>query len=120
MQSITEPIDKITCLKFKLNTTINIQEKFSGKDVLQIARKTGLEPQAFFCKTLGVCNEEPQEPSTTVIIIHLDFDEHIHVISKLVAPFGQVVSEPEEIVIDEDGLEVLFGVSSGKYKQIYR
>ena len=30
--------------------------------------------------------------------------------------FGKVVSEPEEIVYDEDGPEILFGVGSGNYK----
>ena len=31
-------------------------------------------------------------------------------------PFGKVVSEPEEILFDEDGPEILIGVGSGNYK----
>ena len=32
------------------------------------------------------------------------------------AHFGKVVSEPEEILYDEDGPKILFGVGSGNYK----
>ena len=39
MQSITEPIGKSIHLKLKLNATINIQEKYLGKDVLKIPRE---------------------------------------------------------------------------------
>ena len=118
MQRITEPIiGKRTCLSFKLNVNINVQEKFAGKNLLQIPRKNGDEPPCVLCcKILGVCNEKPIEPPTTVIISHLDCEDPKDVICKLMAPFGKVVSEPEEILYDEDGPEILFGVGSGDYK----
>ena len=117
LQSIAEPIGKRTHLKFKLHAPINIQEKFVGKDLLQIPRKNeGEPPSVLFCKILGVRNEKPEEPPTTVIISHLDCAEPKNVISKLLAPFGKVVSEPEEILFDKDGPEILVGVGSGNYK----
>ena len=38
MQRITEPIGRKSSLRFKLNVSINIQEKYRGKDLLQIPR----------------------------------------------------------------------------------
>ena len=117
MLSIAEPIGKRTSLRFKLNVTINVQEKFAGKNLLQIPRTNGNRPpNVLCCKILGVHKEKPQEPPTTVVISHLDCEEPKNVISKLMAHFGKVVSEPEEIVYDEDGPKILFGVGSGNYK----
>jgi hypothetical protein len=58
MQSITEPSGQRTRLRFKLNIAINIQEKYVGKDPLQIPRQIGDEaPTILFCKVLEVCME---------------------------------------------------------------
>ena len=85
--------------------------------MLQLPRKTGDgPPSVLFCKVFGVQNEKPDEPPTTVIISHLDCTEPKSVISKLMAPFGKVVLEPEEILFDEDGPELLFGVGTGDCK----
>jgi hypothetical protein len=117
MISITEPKGKNTILRFKLNVCINIQEKFVGKDLLQIPRKKGEEPiGVLFCKIVGVQNEQPQEPPTTVTISHLDCENPKEVISKLMSSFGEVVSEPEEILFGENAPEILIGVGSGNYK----
>ena len=113
MQSIAEPIGKRTCLRFKLNVTVNVQERFTGKDLLQIPRTNGNGPTSIlWCKILGVRNEKPEESPTTVIISHLDFEEPK--IRKLDVHFGKVVSEAEEIVFGKDGPETLFGVCSGR------
>ena len=115
MQSIAEPIGERTCLRFKLNVTINVQERFTGKDLLQIPRTNGNGPTSIlWCKILGVRNEKPEESQTPEIISHLDFEGPK--IRKLDAHFGKVVSEPEEIVFGKDGPETLFGVCSGNNK----
>ena len=104
-------------MRFKLNVNVNVQEKFAGKNLLQIPRKNGDEPPSVLCcKILGVCNEKPQEPPTIVTISHLDCEDPKNAISKLMAHFGKVVSDPEEILYDEDGPKILFGVGSGNYK----
>jgi hypothetical protein len=57
MQNITEPSGQRTRLRFKLKIAINIQDKYVGKDLLQIPRQIGDEaPTVLFCKILGVCN----------------------------------------------------------------
>ena len=55
-------------------------------------------------------------PPTAVIISHLEYEDPINMIAKLTANFGRVVSESEEILLDEDGPEILVGIGSGNYK----
>ena len=63
MLSIAEPIGKRTSLKFKLDVTIKVQEKFAGKNLLKIPRANGDRPPNVLCwKILGVHKEKPQEP----------------------------------------------------------
>ena len=57
---------------------------------------------------MGVCIEKGEEPPTTLIIGHFDREEPKNVISKLMAHFSKVVSEPKDIVFGEDGPEILF------------
>ena len=76
MQSITEPSGQRSHLRFKLNIVMNIQEKYVGKDLLQIPRQMGDDPPTvLFCKILGVRNEKPEEPPTTVIIGQLEREQ---------------------------------------------
>ena len=62
MLSIAEPIRKRTSLRFKLNITINVPEKFAGKHLLQIPRTNGDRPPnvAKFCASTKKSHKSPQ------------------------------------------------------------
>ena len=72
MQRIMEPIGRKSSLRFKLSVSINIQEKYRGKD-LQIPRLSENEPPSvFYCNYLGVQHDKSKQASTTVTIGNLD------------------------------------------------
>ncbi len=69
-----------------------------------------------FYKIVGVQNNKPEEPPTTVIIDHLDYDDSKKVIRKLMASFGKLVSQKDKIVFDKDAPEIRVGLGTGNYK----
>ena len=89
MERIMEPIGRKSSMRFKLKVSIIIQEKYRGKDLLQMPRLSENEPPSvLYCKILGGQNEKSGQASTTITISNLDCKEPEKVISKAMTNFG--------------------------------